>query len=340
MNKLASGLRAATILAAASLTASPLAGCSGSSALPAGPASASVTAARPPAQTVDPETKSKLLFVSDNENNKVYVYNAAAKTQNPPPLRTITTGIKGPNGITTDKSGNLYVTNFLSNSVTIYAPNGSTPKTTISNGLSGPFDVKVDGFGNIYVANDPLSGTAYINEYAQGSSNPANTWSVPSAGMVVTGIALLNPLSKGETSIYATEFTQNQSSGAIGGVLTCFPNGSSCSQIGGVTLGETGGVAVEESPGEKKPFQYLAVDQYVPGVDIFTPGQSSNQIVTGGTPEFIALNAKADQLFVADRFYGRVVEYSYPSGKQSNLFSPDGDTQLYGVATSPAGTYR
>jgi hypothetical protein len=340
MNKLASGVRAAAVLAAASLTASPLAGCSGSSALPPGPASVPVTAVRPLAQTVDPDRKSQLLFVSDNANDQVYVYNAATKTQNPPPLRTITAGIKGPNGITTDKSGNLYVTNFLSNTITIYAPNGSTPKTTISNGLNGPFDVKVDGFGNVYVANDPLSGTAFINEYAPGGSDPTNTWSVPSAGMVVTGIALLNPSSQGETSIYATEFVQNQSSGAIGGLLTCFPNGSSCSQIGGVTLGETGGVAVEESPGEKKPFQYLAVDQYVPGVDIFTPGKSSNEIVTGGTPEFVALNAKADQLFVADRFYGRVVEYSYPSGKQLNLFTPNGDTQLYGVATSPAGTYR
>ncbi|HEV3092133.1 MAG TPA: hypothetical protein VGX91_11910 [Candidatus Cybelea sp.] len=341
MNQLAPGARAAALLAVVSLAASPLGGCSAASALPSARAVGSqVPAMGSPAQNVEPDTKKQLLFVSDNANDKVFVYNAASKTQNPPPLRTITAGIKGPNGITTDKSGNLYVTNFLSDTVTIYAPNASTPKTTISNGLSGPFDVKVDGFGNIYVANDPLSGTAFIEEYAQGSSTPTNTWSVPSAGMVVTGIALLNPTLQNETSIYATEFVQNSSTGAVGGMLTCYPNGSTCSQVGGVTFGQTGGVAVEESPGEKKPFEYLAVDQYVPGVDILSPGQSSGQIVTGGTPEFVALDAKANQLFVADRFYGRVVEYSFPGGKQLNAFTPTGDTQIYGVATSPAGTYR
>jgi hypothetical protein len=347
MNQIAPGLRAAALVAVASLTASPLAGCSGAPALPAGPSSPPLatqpSASRtmgPQAQTVDPDTKKQLLFVSDNANSKIFVYDAATKKQNPPPLRTITEGIQGPNGITTDKSGNLYVTNFLSSNLTIYAPNASTPKTTISNGLNGPFDVKVDAFGDIYVANDPLYGTAFIVEYAKGSSSPTNTWSVPSTGMVITGIALLNPSVSGETSIYATEFIQNRSTGAVGGLLTCFPNGSSCSQVGGITLGQTGGIAVEESPGEKKPFEYLAVDQYVPGVDIFSPGQSNGQLVTGGTPEFIALDAKANQLFVADRFYGRVVEYSFPGGTQRNVFSPAGDTQIYGVATSPAGTYR
>ncbi len=348
MNQPAHALRAAALVAVASITASPLAGCSGASALPAGPisppAAVKPSATRsmgPQAQTADPDTKKTLLFVSDNANSKIFVYNAATKKQNPPPLRTITEGINGPNGIATDKSGNLYVTNFLASTLTIYAPNASTPKTTLSNGLNGPFDVKVDAFGDIYVANDPLSGTAFIVEYAKGSSSPTNTWSVPSLGMVITGIALLNPSVLGETSIYATEFIQNSSTGAVGGLLTCFPNGSSCSQVGGVTLGQTGGIAVEESPGEKKPFEYLAVDQYVPGVDIFSPGQSNGQIVTGGTPEFIALDAKANQLFVADRFYGRVVEYSFPAGKQLNVFTPaGGDTQIYGVATSPAGTYR
>ncbi len=349
MNQIAISLRVAALVAVASLTASPLAGCSGASALPAGPSSPPVAAQPsairpmgPQAQTVESDTKKTLLFVSDNANSKIFVYDAASKKQNPPPLRTITAGVNGPNGITTDKSGNLYVTNFLSNTLTIYAPNASTPKATLSNGLNGPFDVKVDAFGDIYVANDPLSGTAFIVEYAKGSSSPTNTWSVPSAGMVITGIALLNPSVLGETSIYATEFIQkNRSTSAVGGLLTCFPNGSSCSQIGGVTLGQTGGIAVEESPGEKKPFEYLAVDQYVPGVDIFSPGQSNGQIVTGGTPEFIALDAKANQLFVADRFYGQVVEYSFPGGTQLNVFAPSGsDTQIYGVATSPAGTYR
>ena len=33
-------------------------------------------------------------------------------------------------------------------------------------------------------------------------------------------------------------------------------------------------------------------------------------MVTGGTPEFLALNALKTQLFVSDRFTGNVYEYS------------------------------
>jgi hypothetical protein len=54
---------------------------------------------------------------------------------------------------------------------------------------------------------------------------------------------------------------------------------------------------------------FPAVDQYVPGYDIITQGQSTEQIVTGGTREFIALNSTGKDVFVADRFYGRVDEH-------------------------------
>jgi streptogramin lyase len=93
-----------------------------------------------------------MLFVSDNLNSKVYVFNAASKTTNPPIERTITNGIGAPNGIATDSSGNLWVANLAANTVTEYAKNSSSPRLTISNGMNGPFDVKVDGFGNVYVA--------------------------------------------------------------------------------------------------------------------------------------------------------------------------------------------
>jgi hypothetical protein len=105
MHRPAFALQAATGLAITSLLAAPLAGCSGtSSALPATPLSApSARTSEPaPAQGMGSQAqlsaqietdahhkkKVKLLFVSDNENNRVLVFNAATKTQNPPPLRT------------------------------------------------------------------------------------------------------------------------------------------------------------------------------------------------------------------------------------------------------------
>ncbi len=152
MQNRAFALRAAIGIVMAFLIVSPLEGCSGtSSALPSAPISpvtqdkttGSLAAGSLGSQSQpDPNgTKPKLLFVSDNENNRVLVFNTATKTQNPPPIRTITSGVQGPNGITTDKHGNLFVANYVSNAVTVYAPNAATPKRTITNGLDGPWDV-------------------------------------------------------------------------------------------------------------------------------------------------------------------------------------------------------
>ncbi|HXM02488.1 MAG TPA: hypothetical protein VN939_07795 [Chthoniobacterales bacterium] len=47
-------------------------------------------------------------------------------------IRTITSGIDGPGGIAFDNAGNLYVPNYLGSTVTVYSPDGDTPKQTIT----------------------------------------------------------------------------------------------------------------------------------------------------------------------------------------------------------------
>lgn len=278
-----------------------------------------------------------LLFVSDAENNEIRVYDASSKTQSPPVLRTITSGISEPNGIATDLKGNLYVANYFSNDVTEYAPNSSSPKTTITSGMSNPWDVKVDGFGNVYVLNVPLGGGQNtINEYPAGSSSPSTTWYVP-AGYTTSGIALLNSTMQGQTSIYALAYTVNPSSDIATGItITCYPGSANCTNLGG-NFGQTGGIAIVQSP-TSKPFEWIGVDQYIPGFDIFQSGQSPKQFVTGGTPEFITMDSTDTKLFVADRMYGRVTEYSFPALTKLNTFN--GGAQTYGVATYPAGTFH
>jgi hypothetical protein len=337
VNNLNPSLRTVIGVAIATLLAQPLAGCSGaSSSLPAAPVSTDSAH-----QVVGPDGGGQLLFVSDNENNRISVFNAAAKTQNPPAERTITQGIHGPNGIATDLSGNLYVANYVSNTVTVYGKNSSSPKTTISNGLNGPWDVKVDGFGNVYVSNTPLyGGTNYISEYLAGSLTPSTTWNAPQPNMEISGFTLLNATQRDQTSIFALEYVQNPSGGATGGLLGCYSGSTSCVVMQGFpTFGQTGGIAMVRSPHPSGPYEFLAVDQYLPGVDDIIPDQSPTQLVTGGTPEFITLNAKSTRLFVADRFYGRVTEYSYPKRKKLNTFTP-GSGQIYGVATYPSGDFH
>lgn len=348
MNKLNVPLRIATGVAAAALLAAPLAGCSGaSSSLPTAPASlssahldvpAAVNAKGSAAQRVQPDG-SQMLFVSDNLNSKVYVFNAASKTTNPPIERTITDGIGGPNGIATDTAGNLWVANLANNTVTEYTKNSSSPRFTISNAMNGPWDVKVDGFGNVYVAmTGEFGGPPTIVEYAAGTAEPINTWEVPQSNMQISGITLINPNQKGATSIYALEYQQNSSGGAKGGLLSCLNGEYVCTQLTNYLYGQTGGITLAKPPASQS-LEFLAVDLYLPGVDVTVPNETPKQIITGGTPEFVTLNAKGTKLFVADRFYGRVEEYSFPKGKAGITFSVPGRTTLYGVATDPSGSY-
>lgn len=339
-------LRIATGLAVATLTGMPLAGCSGaSSALPmtAPPASAAAPAAAPATHALGSVTQpaaksqSELLYVADNERNRILVFNALVK--NSSPIQTITNGISGPNGIAVDKSGNLWVANTYAQNVTEYAPNATTPEQTISNGLNEPYDVKVDGFGDVFVANEAFGSTPnYIAEYVPNVQTPVLTWPI-SQGQELSGIALANPTTANE-SIYALEFSGNPDYGYTGGLLTCPTIGYNynCTGTTKYTFGETGGIAVAQSAVASTPLKLLVVDQYVPGYDVITTGAKTKQVVTNGTPEFITASANGKDVFVSDRFYGRVDEYS-SKGVLVTTFSVSGG-QIYGVATSPSGSYR
>jgi hypothetical protein len=353
MSNLTLSLRTITGIAIATILAQPLAGCSGaSSSLPVATASqssahfdmpAAANAQGSAAQRVSPDKKGgQKLFVADVFNSKVYVFNAATKIDNPPAEYTIVNGISNPNGIATDSSGNLWVANLSSNTVTEYAQNSTSPEFTISNAMNGPVDVKVDGFGNVYVAmnGEYTHGVNTIVEYQAGTANPIYTWNVPQSNMQITGIALVNPTLKNETSVYALESQFNGSS-AVGGLLSCFsgPYNEVCTQLTNYTYGQTGGITIA-SQGGNNPFEFLAVDQYLPGIDetVSSP-PSVKRLITGGTPEFVTLNAKGTRLFVADRFYGQVEQYGFPNGKKLHTFSVSGKTSLYGVATYPSGNF-
>jgi DNA-binding beta-propeller fold protein YncE len=70
-----------------------------------------------------------------------------------------------------DASGNIYVANLGSSTVTKYAAGGGAPTLTIS-GLSSPTGVAVDASGNIYVAN---LGNSTVTKYGVTGGSPILT---------------------------------------------------------------------------------------------------------------------------------------------------------------------
>jgi hypothetical protein len=65
---------------------------------------------------------------------------------------TIVKGIRTPDALAVDGSGNLYVANLNGQSVTVYAPGGSTPIRTITQGVNFPKSLAIGPEGNLYVA--------------------------------------------------------------------------------------------------------------------------------------------------------------------------------------------
>ncbi len=74
------------------------------------------------------------------------------KVSNKKVPKTTLSGFKGPSGISEDSEGNLYVADYLSNSIHKIMPGGTT--TIIENKyLNGPVGLAIDSSDNLYVAN-------------------------------------------------------------------------------------------------------------------------------------------------------------------------------------------
>ncbi len=315
--------------------------CSSSSAVPPTLGGASLPASAPAAaastaiagrQLVSRRAANRvkpLLYAAGFSADAIFVYDQS-ETSPAKPLYTITSGVSDPNGIATDTSGNLYVTNELSNALTIYTPGSRTPIETITTGMNVPFDVAVDGTGDIFVANDPAGQSPYINEYLSGQTSPTYTWYAPQSNGAITGLALLNPSQSGGT-IEATYYTFDQHGNPHGDLMQCYAGNSSCSNDG-YSFGRTGGIAVA-SP---QPLDLLVADQSAPG--IWNLSASNTKLFsTSYDPWYMAFNAAHTRLFIADGGT-QVYEYAYPRMKVRKTFIASGGYEgplVTGVAVTP-----
>src|ERR1700694_1095063 len=137
-------------------------------------------------------SKTPVLFVSDNETNAVYLYNA--DDLHAPPIGKITSGINAPTALAVDAKGVLYVSNATV--VTAYRPGAVQPFRTITaapgaalsvRGRAGgavgtPYSIAVSADGTLAISYEPARslftrGTLVI--FDKGSATPTRTISIP-----------------------------------------------------------------------------------------------------------------------------------------------------------------
>ena len=241
-----------------------------------------------------------LIFVSDAADGVIDIYPQAGKKEK---MVGQITGLTEPQGITTDKNGNLYVANTNSSNVLVYAPPYTgAPKMTISDPHEFPADVAVSSAGIVAITNICSAPKCRINTgnvvlYAKGSTKSCATVSdsafnftrVMFAEFDKSGALYIDGLNGG----YQTAF----------GLVTGGCNATSITNLEYVyTVSFPGGIQID------KAGNIAFCDQYQQVVDTFAPptddalGQPVLTTPLSGSvaPLGIAILASGTNLYAAD----------------------------------------
>lgn len=276
-----------------------LAGCGNS--MPSAPLSSS--AGPPQAGTAGrggfaPLAKPRLLYVANDANVIVY----PANQNNPPPIRTITTGLNQPEGIAVDSAGTLYAANTQGNNVTEYRAGQGTPFRTISSGIQDPEAIAVDANGTVYVGNRNLGAQeVYVNVYQKGSLTPNLTITFPKHNIPhLSGIAVDSAFNLYVLTVLdapaVTKFPPGSTQGtdlALQGLGT-FADGLAIDGAGNLYISVGTGAINVYAAGATQPKRTITNGLTAPGLftvtaagALYVPNQS--QQINGGTVlEFLA----------------------------------------------------
>ena len=289
-----------------------IAGCSGAAAplgAPVAPAGQTASAVHPgvpfvpslqriesPEKSVSPaySTRKSLVFVSDQIESAVNVYQTAKLKQNPAPIATIHAAHGCPYNLAMNKHGTLFVAdNCGGNDVEEYAKGKTTMKTSITTGISNPLGVAIDAAGTLYVSNYPAS----ITVYPAGSTSPSKT---------ITGGGMMNPF--GLTvdlagNVYIADFGAK-------GVFELPAGGSSVTNLALVGLQAPIGVAVDNIQG-----LLWVTDESGNTINVYQLGGSKNPVKTlpgNGSPYAISLqNRGRPRLEVVESDVSTDAVYAY-----------------------------
>lgn len=260
---------------------------------------------------MSPHAKKRLLYVSLTDSNLVDVYKIPSYAL----VGQISNGIEAPEGMATDKKGDLYVSNLTANSVTVYPKGATSPSLTLSVPYS-PVDVAITKKNTVLVADLGGGVDVYLPGATSRSSRLTYSGFMQSAGVAVDA----------QNNVYLVGWSSSNKPMAIE-----FPDLTDT----GTNLNLTGldsptGILVD-AKGK------LAVsDDLLPGVNIYPPGSTSpsKTIANTESPDRSAFNKAESLIYVPEASNDAVNFYDYPSGKFVKTLSLSGF--VHGAILSPA----
>jgi hypothetical protein len=267
---------------------------------------------------------SQLAYVSNLGEGAIDVFYQHGTNQQP--IATITDGILGPGGLTTDRKGNLYVAdegkisgNWI---VQVYAPGSTSPTKSYTTDLSSPTDTAVAKDGTIYIANFNGLSDGWVAVYPKG--NVSNEYRLSDFG----GGAPLSVALDSKQNLYVMYDVNGGSA-----VNEYAPGAKTGTNL---NLAFSGGGGIQVDPAGN----ILVAQQLDPSeILIFAPGQTKPSktisMPGGGEPFNFALNHKSKALFVGEWFSANQVDrFAYPSTKFQYTIAT-GFENPSGVAAAP-----
>ena len=274
------------------------------------------------------------------------------------------TGYSGPQELTFDATGNLYVSNLTANTVRKYNSAG-TFISTIGTGLSSPYSISVDAAGNSYITNSGTSSIIKVTSAgvqstlitglnvpygntvdAAGNIYVANSGNSTIAKYSSTGTLVLTVSSStvrdvavdASGNIYALSYlggtvTEYNASGAVVSTLTPNVSGLGLLTPAGLTVDAGGNIYIADS-GNNRILEYNSA-----GTLIAT-------ITTSAAPQAVALDASGNLYTTLNstntvlKFAptgGYFIDKALPAGL--NFDETTGNITGTPTAASPATTY-
>jgi sugar lactone lactonase YvrE len=272
------------------------------------------------------KSSSKLVYVCNLGAGDVEVFDQAGKNQQP--IASISDGILGPGGLTTDTKGNLYVSDEgpISGKWTVqmYAPGSTSPTKSYQTDLFSPTDVVVAKDGTIYIANFNGSQNGWVAVYPKGNEKKEYRLSDYSGG------APLSVALDKQQNLYVMYDYNTDASSAVNEYAPGAKTGTnlklSFGAGGGIQVDPTGNIIIAQ---QLNPSEILVFppDKKKASKSISMPG--------GGEPFNFALNHKAHALFAGEyQNANQVDRFAWPSTKYQYTIAT-GFNNPSGVAVAP-----